>query len=466
MFFSLQRGAACGALFLLLTACSDGGGGSGDAPKLLAGGNNNTSAPLAAATTMTCKDTGNVQCSGESILRVANGIALTASGVQTYGISTNDLLTPNPDVTQAYGLRPASGGLAELRSRRDASGKLQSVALLLSNLGLSWDGKKERPLIIDTFSTVQGRAQLDSNGQITFGPLPPPTDVNFYDYGQKGALGTQAHYANNVYFPRPGSAGCGSGKSLCLNAESLPLQILQGDWKTGGSLPDSVIAVHLHADGATQAGDILPVDGQVSDGVIRGIPYPGFKGYRNLYQWSYGWANVAGWITQDTVLIDEWGGNNEHNKMRRGIVAYGAVTNPALIPKTGTATYTGALRGWFSYDELEDSYPIYGDVEVIVDFAKRSAKVVFTNVRLDEADFANVPIALTATTDIGSDNLANYFSGSAGNDNVTGGIGGRFFGPVTTSGGSSGPAEVAGSFTFHSPNKGPVAIGGFLLKKQ
>lgn len=461
MFFSLRGSAACSTLFLLLTACGSGGG---DPPMLLAGGSNINNTP----STMICKESENVHCSGESILSTANGIALTASGVQTYGISTNDLITPNPDPTQAYGLKPATEGKVEVRLQRDTKGVIESVALLMSNMGLSWDGKNERPPVIETFSTRQGRAQLDSKGLVTFGPLPPTSDQNFYDYATKGAAGTQANYANNIYFPRSELVRCPSNKLDCPAVESPPLLITQGDWKTGGSLPDTLIATHLHSDGATQAGDIIPSanNGQLILFHDLGIPYPGFKGFRNYIQWSYGWANLGSWITQDTVMINEWGGNNEHNKMRRGFIAFGDVTNPALIPTTGTTTYTGTLRGWFSYDELLDSYPIYGDVVVVVDFARQSIQIKFSDTRLDEDNFANVPLALSTTANIGSGNLANYFTGSANNGTLAGGLGARFFGPITTSGGTTGPAEIAGSFTFQSPGKGPVAIGGFLLKKQ
>jgi hypothetical protein len=54
-----------------------------------------------------------MQCSGDSIIRIDNGIAVTTTGVQTYAISTNDLLQPHPAPGSAYGLQPATGGLAD-----------------------------------------------------------------------------------------------------------------------------------------------------------------------------------------------------------------------------------------------------------------------------------------------------------------------------------------------------------------
>jgi hypothetical protein len=57
-------------------------------------------------------------------LRTDNGIAVTTSGVQVYGVSTNDLLTPNPSPGTAYGLQLATGGMADLRVSKAADGRL------------------------------------------------------------------------------------------------------------------------------------------------------------------------------------------------------------------------------------------------------------------------------------------------------------------------------------------------------
>ncbi len=113
---------------------------------------------------------------------------MTTSGVQTYAISTNDLLQPNPAPGIAYGLQPATGGLADLRVKRDATGLTSGVTLLLSKFGLSWDGTTERPLVIETFETKQGRVQLNSAGIATLLPLPPPTDINLSTTPSKAPL--------------------------------------------------------------------------------------------------------------------------------------------------------------------------------------------------------------------------------------------------------------------------------------
>ena len=204
MFLLSKRSREISLLFLLLAGCSGGDGGT---PALLSGGT--TQKPVTPTgvpptvptpptvtppgsttptkpTVMRCQGSGNVHCSGDTILRTDEGITVTASGVQAYGISTTDLLTPNPDATGAKGLRATTGGLAEVRLQRSESGSPASVALLLSNMGISWDGMTERPPVIETFSTQQGRVEIDANGQIVLKPLPAFTDINFYDYATKG----------------------------------------------------------------------------------------------------------------------------------------------------------------------------------------------------------------------------------------------------------------------------------------
>ncbi|MFO1285989.1 MAG: Ig-like domain-containing protein [Rubrivivax sp.] len=84
------------------------------------------------------------QYSGETLIHSDNGIALSRSGVQAYGRSTSDLGTPNPNTSTATGLALASGGTAEVRVRRNASGVPTSAAVLLSNLSLKWNGSSER----------------------------------------------------------------------------------------------------------------------------------------------------------------------------------------------------------------------------------------------------------------------------------------------------------------------------------
>ncbi len=453
------RSGAALALMLLIAGCGSGGGGG------TAGSGAVIKPESGSTTTMSCAEAG-TQCSGSTILRTDSGIALTASGVQVYATSTNDLAVPNTTPAIAYGLQPATGGLADIRVKRDANGLVNSVALVLNKLGLSWDGRNERPVIIETFLAQPGRVQMDADGKITTTALPPSTDLGFYDFARKGKAGTQAHYANNAYFPRSEPIRCPSDAMACPQGESEGLQNFAGDWQHGGTLPDNAFATRLHEDGATDAGDNADANGNpVAPPNGRGVPYPGFKGFRNFHDWSYQYANLASWITQDTVEITEWGGAFEHNKARRGFAAFGQVTPPASVPSTGTARYIGYLKGWWSFDPSLDSYPIAGDVEAIVDFAARTVKLTVTSTRIDEGTQEPVPVALTTTVNISSAQFANYFNGAASNDNVSGALSGRFFGPVATTGSGSAPAELAGAFKLLAANNGPVSIGGFLLRK-
>lgn len=460
------------ALVLLLSSC---GGSDGGPP-----GNSATSLPqesitsstisassATAATIATCPAS-DMACSGDEIVQVDHGIAVTAAGVQVYGTSTNDLLSPNPAPALAYGLRPASGGMADVRVTRAGDGRLASVTLLLSRLGLSWDGKTERPIIIETFSPQAGRVALDQSGLARLTPLPASTDLRFFDFATKGAGATQAHYANNIYFPRDFPARCPKDHPNCPNTESTGLTAQLGDWRNGGEIPDNAWATRLHADGATQAGFAGESNGQPillvgADGP--GVPYPGFKGYRDYHHWAYAHANLGAWITQDTVLINEWGGNSEHNKMRRGLIAFGTITAASDLPSSGIVRYRGRLYGWFSYVQAEDSYPVFGEVDAVVDFAKQTVTITFAKTRLDEGKLDPLPLALTATATIANRPVASYLSGPASNTAFSGGIGARFFGPVVAEGSGRGPAEIGGIFQLQTPNAGPVAVGGFLLRK-
>ena len=226
MSFVGKRGA-CAVLIALLGSLSGcgGGGDSGPGDTVLLPQQSGTSAVTCPASDMTC--------TGDSVVQTDHGISVTASGVQVYAISTNDVLSPNPAPTLAYGLRPATGGMADVRISKAADGRLATVTLLLSKLGLSWDGKTERPLIIETFSPTQGRVQLDKAGLAQLEALPSFTDLNFFDFARKGAGGTQAHYANNIYFPRTEPVRCLSNNPGCPTVETTELRAQLGSDRLG-----------------------------------------------------------------------------------------------------------------------------------------------------------------------------------------------------------------------------------------
>lgn len=425
---------------------------------------------------MSCIEGGSTQCSGRSIIRTENGVTLTSSGVQSYGRSTNDLANPIVHPTTAYGLAPASGGLAEIRVSKMADGMISTPALLLSNLGISWDGKVERPIIVETFRTTQGRVQIDGGGNITSGALPSHTNLSFYDFAGKGPAGTQLHYANNSYFPRSDRSRCSPDMSPCPTTETGGLQHQSGDWQAGGINPHAASVSRLHGDGDVHAGDGPPdADGNptiLPGGNGPGVPFPGSKGYRHLTNWSYQYANLGAWLTQDTVQIVEWtggAGTDEHNQGRNGMVAFGAVTDPASVPASGSATYSGVVYGWYAPNNTAEASFFRGNALVTVNFATRQVSVAIQNTRTHDAAGTTVPVALMASVAMGASgtNVANYLTGPAANGTLSGGIGGRYFGPVVSSGTSgAGPAEIGGTFSLFNSGTGATAVGGFIGRKQ
>lgn len=487
----------------VLTACGGGGGDSTSAaqPDTSSGGTPSTGTPstgtpstgtpstgtpstgttptspgtVAGSTTMICADGAGFQCSGGGIIRTDNGIGLSSSGVQVYGKSTSDLAANNTMKTSASGFALEDGsGVAEMRVAKDAAGNVTSAALLLSNLGLSWDGRTERPPIIETFRTAMSRTQLNTGGALAFSTLPDPSDLNFYDFATRGTSGTQANYANNAYFPRPNNPSrCPADVTPCPSVESSGLQNQAGDWRTGGTIPDWASVGRLHEDGDIHAGNGTPgPNGTVtilSGGTGVGVPFPGSKGYRNFSNWGLQYANLGTWVSQDTVLIEEWANlGNEHNKNRRGILAFGDVTAPASVPTAGTATYTGIAYGWYGSGTLTEPPVFRGTATVTVNFATRQATVSVQSTSTFDAAGTPVPATFTATTALGAAgaNVANYLTGTVTNGTLSGGVGGRLFGPVVATGSSgTGPAEIAGAFRM-SAASGAAVIGGFIGRKQ
>jgi len=430
-------GLVAALLTAMLGGCS-GGGESGSGSSFLASGD----------TTDSSCPAGVSACSGGVTGNLVGPIKLTSNGLQTIAISTSDLAPGNVSKTEAYGLQPTTQGFADIRVLRDADANISAVDLLLSDLKLFWDGKSERPVIIENFGVTRGRVQLGTQGMSSMTTLPAQDDP-FWDNNAVTFTGTQGHYANNHYFERPAPA-CADGDAACVAAANNGLQLTRGDWKTGGLQPHQIDATRLHEDGATQAPDK--------------IPYAGFKGYRDLWNWNYNYANVAGWITKDTINIQEWGGGGEHNKERRGTVAFGELTPVKSMPAGGTSNYRGYARGWYSPTGQNEVFPIAADILVTVDFAKKQATVQLLSLRIDEQLPADVDPAIKLATS-SSNTLsfgapANTMIGAITHGDVNGYAGLRFFGPTS----NGAPPEIAGSFSLKG-SSGITAIGGFIGRR-
>jgi hypothetical protein len=440
-------------------------------------GTGGTGTDGATSTTMSCPEGAGVQCSGSTVLARENGIILTNSGVQTYGVSTNDLANPIVVKTSASGLAlPTSdvaNGVAEARvSKNPTTGEVASRALILRNFGLTWDSVKDRPVILETFSPTAGTTRLDAAGRIVFGALPSPSDLSYYDFGTKGALGTQENYANNRYFPRSAPSRCAPEvpPANCATTEIVrPPSLSTGDWRGGGVRPDSTSFVRVHEDGDVHAGN-GPNDANGNPTILEGgngigVPFPGSKGYRSFDNFGFQYTNLGAWLTQDTVWIEEWAKRgNEHNKNRRGLIAYGEVTNPGVVPTTGTATYSGFTYGYYAANRTVDPSVFRGNATVTVNFATRAVTITVQNAITDDSAGAAVPVNFTTVTTMGAagSNLTNFLSGAVSSGALSGQLGGRYFGPLA----GNAPIEIGGTFQMSNAGTGQTVIGGFMGRKQ
>lgn len=398
----------------------------------------------------------------------------TDNGVQVYARSTTDISAlPAGGIGAGLGFFPsvpANGATApaEVRFRKDSAGVTSGAALLLNNLGLFWDGMNERPRILETFWLAPnggGRVTIDSNSILSrggpatvFGALTLPNQIN---------------YANNVYFPRTAPNRCPPGQAFCpageITGANNPLNT-PGDWRTPtGTLHDFYSVSRFHEDGDVDAG------------TAQSVPYPGNKGYRDFEHYSYASSNLAAWVTQDTINIAGWATSGEHNKIRRGLVAYGMPTTAASVPTTGTANYTSATGGlggiafgWYSPNGVTDPTAFRATVTVAVNHTTRAVTVTVSDAR----DVANpqgpaiAALATTFTTALGAVGSAdtNFFAGATIVNATlpTGQLSGRLFGPVVTSGFpivTTGASEIGGAFRLSNANNGAV-IGGFIARKQ
>jgi len=175
------------------------------------------------------------------------------------------------------------------------------------------------------------------------------------------------------------------------------------------------------------------------------------------------------WSTQDRVNMPTWGGSRDDKKLISGTAAFGTVSIPDRIPVTGTAIYSGNVYGWLSYDHTGSSVPFFGNASVTVNFANNTAEFVFSKTRLIEKDDSDIflpPVQTTLSLD--RQKFRNYLTGRLDFASMQGGIGARFFGPITTGGSGIAPVEMAGSFNMQCAQASDcfVLVGGFLLKKQ
>ena len=456
----------------VLMACGGGGGGdAASAPPLV---NFGSTAPLPTeiagigTLSMTCADGANWQCSGTTPLRTDNGVAITASGVQVYGQSTSDQSPTNPDVTRADGLEtvPNGSGVAEIRLRKNATDKatVEQMAIILTNFGIKWDGVNERPPVIEAFEKTAGITSLVGGALSTGGLLHDHTDTAWYDFGTNGTGANKSHYANNRYFPRTNPPIRNCPTLTCANEETTGIVYAKGDFRTavGGTDPDRTSGHRLHGEGDVAAGDH-------PGGANLGVPYPGNKGFRDLQTYSFNYANLGTWLSQETTEVDEWTGKfTEHVTNRRGAAAFGETTLPTAVRGAGGASYRGIAYGWYTANGTDAIY-YTAAATISVDFDSRQVAVQINNATKVEQVGVSVPVSLTATLGMGKsgENVANYFTGAVntgGSAPLTGGLGGRFFGPSVQVSVDQGPAEIGGTFTLTNGTTKAATVGGFIAR--
>ncbi len=455
-----------------LVACGGGGGADpASAPPLV---NFGSTAPLptditGVLMTMNCVDGAGWQCSGAQQLRTDNGVTVTNSGVQAYGRSTSDLVPGNANPTTATGLEPASGGTVEMRFKRNIPGDyaVTRAGMIMTNLGITWDGTNPRPPAIEVFDPTKGVTKLNVDGSLSWlNTLPDASDMAYFNWQGLGLNATQANYANNRYFPRTEPVICPPGVATCASTETTGITYLGGAFRAGGTDPDRTTATRLHSDGDIKAG--------VPPGPPGGVPFAGNKGIRGLVAFSFDYANIGTWATEETVLVDEWAGpGQEHTTNRRGVVAFGEATPPAQVPEAGGVDYAGVVYGWYFSGSGPDLVYYRATATVSVNLDSRQVAIRISNASQDGNSTITVPLAAEVTTGLGAkgSNVANYFTGagstSSGADAMTGGIGGRFFGPVAAGrSGNVGPAEIAGSFSLLNSTTKASTVGGFIARRQ
>jgi hypothetical protein len=134
------------------------------------------------------------------------------------------------------------------------------------------------------------------------------------------------------------------------------------------------------------------------------------------------------------------------------------------VPTTGTVTYTGFSYGWYSNSATVDPTIFIGTATVTVNFATRAVTVAVQNTNSNDGANAALPVAFTTTAGMGAanTNVANYLTGTATAGNLRGGVGGRYFGPVT----NGAPPEMGGTFQMTDRTTGQLVIGGFMVARQ
>lgn len=96
---------------------------------------------------------------------------------------------------------------------------------------------------------------------------------------------------------------------------------------------------------------------------------------------------------------------------------------------------------------------------IVVNFATRQVAISVTGAVDEAAPSVTVPVTIDSRAAFGADgsNVANYLTGAVTAGGMSGGVGGRFFGPAA--------AEIAGTFTFKDATTRAATVGGFIARR-
>jgi hypothetical protein len=155
-----------------------------------------------------------------------------------------------------------------------------------------------------------------------------------------------------------------------------------------------------------------------------------------------------------------------------GAAAFGVATGAADLPKTGTATYSGAFIGRVNSDNSNfgvvnaaaSSLANFGTG--VVSFATANTPVDWGTgaINVPELDLAG-SMTFQTSGGVRQNSLRGPVSTKPGGWGMTGEVRGNFFGPASS---TSAPPELAGSVAVGRPDvggEGRSMIGGFVMKR-
>ena len=179
--------------------------------------------------------------------------------------------------------------------------------------------------------------------------------------------------------------------------------------------------------------------------------------YSNPTSSGYDYQNYGVWVT---------GKGTGSGKI--GSISVGLVADSAVIPTSGTATYTGKSAGFYTGNKFDDGhnenteYYVRSDVtmnanfaagEISFDTSNSASTNDFVNMYRIPSDELNISGTLTIS--------GNQFTGDiSNNDSLSGNATGRFYGDAT---------EVGGTFFVQESGSGSnkdTYIGGFGATKN